>query len=228
VGHSADISFSPRALIDLKESLLDKIKHSVFIADLAERIISEAVHTRTHSKILESKLSFSSDFMIDKGEFFSDYQGYETIVQFWATMGIEKVVVGKTYLGKEIFAFKFGTGSKSVVFHGAIHAREWIGPAAVSYIGMKLATDSKYEDLRAAFTFYVIPVLNVCILILILARLMDMSIHAPKGNECTAKICKLQRDVWEQTLTGTLDSIGIKEARVIEPVLRYQSILSTL
>jgi hypothetical protein len=161
VGLEADISFSPRALRDLKESLLDKLEHSVFILDVQEKIDSEAEHTRKHSFALSRKLATNSDDTIGKYEFFSDYQGYETIVQFWIDMSrtrdIQKVVVGQTYLGVDIIAFKFGTGPKSIVFHGGMHAREWIGPAAVSYMGVKLETEPEYEDLRKAFTFYVIP-----------------------------------------------------------------------
>ncbi|KAG0357899.1 hypothetical protein BC939DRAFT_454313 [Gamsiella multidivaricata] len=53
---------------------------------------------------------------------------------------------------------------KAIVFHGGQHAREWIGPATVSYIAKELIlgykTNKKITLLLDQFEFVIIPVLN--------------------------------------------------------------------
>jgi murein tripeptide amidase MpaA len=93
---------------------------------------------------------------------FADYQDVQTIWAFLAAIpGVTQISIGKTYLGENMNAFKIGTGSKHIVFHGGIHAREWISPATVTYIAHQLATNPEAAELRNKFTFYVLPVLNV-------------------------------------------------------------------
>lgn len=52
-----------------------------------------------------------------------------------------------------------------MLFHGAIHAREWIGPAVVSYIATSLlsgyGTDESITKLLDTFSYTIIPVLNI-------------------------------------------------------------------
>jgi murein tripeptide amidase MpaA len=65
-------------------------------------------------------------------------------------------------LGAPIIAFEIGTGTKSIVRNGGVHAREWMSPMAVTYIAAYLAGDSADAILmRSKFKFHIIPVLNV-------------------------------------------------------------------
>jgi carboxypeptidase A1 len=58
-----------------------------------------------------------------------------------------------------------GVTPRNILFHGGIHAREWIGPATVSFIATKLlqgyGTDPTITNILNHFTFHIIPVLNV-------------------------------------------------------------------
>ncbi|KAI8603738.1 hypothetical protein EDD21DRAFT_368218 [Dissophora ornata] len=53
---------------------------------------------------------------------------------------------------------------KAIVIHGGQHAREWIGPATVSYIAKELilgyGTSKKITELVDTFEFVIVPVLN--------------------------------------------------------------------
>ena len=84
----------------------------------------------------------------------------------------EKITVGKSYKKREIEGIKIGGNSTSlasapqkVVFHGGIHAREWIGPATVTYIATQLLkgynTDANITAILKKYEFHIIPVLNV-------------------------------------------------------------------
>jgi hypothetical protein len=73
--------------------------------------------------------------------------------------------IGQTFEGNPIRGIKIHsgantTGSKEMVFHGGIHAREWISAAVVTYIATQLLKRSN-ETLLHHFTYSIIPVLNM-------------------------------------------------------------------
>ncbi|XP_072047134.1 carboxypeptidase B-like [Amphiura filiformis] len=100
-----------------------------------------------------------------------DYNNYNTIadIEQWvqdtaassslATAG----VLGTSYEGRSIRYIKISSGGskRAVVFHGGIHAREWITPATVMYMARYLVEGrAGATDMLNKFDFYIIPVMN--------------------------------------------------------------------
>ena len=54
-----------------------------------------------------------------------------------------------------------GTNKPAVFIDGGIHAREWVSPAAVTYLIHRMVeTEGEYNNLLDKFTFYVLPIVN--------------------------------------------------------------------
>ncbi|KAJ3253220.1 hypothetical protein HK103_000808 [Boothiomyces macroporosus] len=148
----------PKSIDSTIKSKLTGIKHKVYIDDLQKSIDQERQYSISNME------KFKNDYSLSEERVFSDYQDTLVYQSFLESLpGAEKIYLGKTYLGAEVNGVKFGSGDKHIVFHGGIHAREWIGPATVVYIANALSkgTDSDSLYLRKEFTFHVIPVLNV-------------------------------------------------------------------
>ncbi|KAJ3053216.1 corticosteroid- binding protein [Rhizophlyctis rosea] len=110
-------------------------------------------------------------------DYFTSYHKIEEIQHFYDSLQkqypdlVKPVEVGKTYEGRVIKGIEIDAtnGTKAnvrdVVFHGGIHAREWIGPAVVTYMANELLSkykeDNTVTDLLSKFRFVIIPVLNV-------------------------------------------------------------------
>ncbi|MCL2774910.1 MAG: M14 family metallocarboxypeptidase [Oscillospiraceae bacterium] len=88
---------------------------------------------------------------------------------FKSTKSIERVIIGKSYLGKNINLIKIGDGAHKVIYIGAHHAMEWL----TSIILMRFAEDfcKSYifnekmyaydpEYVLQARTVYIVPMLN--------------------------------------------------------------------
>ncbi|KAI9294974.1 hypothetical protein K502DRAFT_304349 [Neoconidiobolus thromboides FSU 785] len=76
--------------------------------------------------------------------------------------------IGNTYEGRPIKAITFrkpgASPSKSIIYHGGIHAREWISPATVITLissFSKYASDADISKLLDSFEYTFIPVVNV-------------------------------------------------------------------
>ncbi|KAJ3398163.1 Carboxypeptidase A4, partial [Chytridiales sp. JEL 0842] len=145
----------------IEKTLFKEIKHEVLMPNLQEIIDNERRHMEANSFVLESQLKAGITSNLTAATIFADYQSLESLNAFLTSLpGVTPVSFGTTYLGANIPGVKFGSGSKNVVFHGGIHAREWISPATVTYVTNFLATDPAAESLRNTFTFHVAPVLN--------------------------------------------------------------------
>ncbi|KAJ3282009.1 hypothetical protein HK104_011156 [Borealophlyctis nickersoniae] len=110
--------------------------------------------------------------------YFRKYHTIEEITEYYDSLAntypdlVEPFTVGKTYEGREIRGIHIHNKNssklnevKDFVFHGGIHAREWIGPAVVTYIATQLilknGEDQAVTDLLSKYRFSIIPVLNV-------------------------------------------------------------------
>ncbi|KAI8924129.1 hypothetical protein BC831DRAFT_436652 [Entophlyctis helioformis] len=113
---------------------------------------------------------------------------YDALVTKYPDL-VEPFSIGKTYEGREIFGIHIhanaargsprhrrrsssSSSSSSVnatvpqmLFHGGMHAREWIAPAVVTYLATELldryGKDETVTTLLQSFKFSIIPVLNV-------------------------------------------------------------------
>lgn len=77
---------------------------------------------------------------------------------------VEVVDAGRTYEGRSIKGVKvsFKSGNKGIFIEGGIHAREWIGPATVTYMLNELltSTDSSVRAMAEKYDWYVFPHAN--------------------------------------------------------------------
>lgn len=107
------------------------------------------------------------------------YNNYKSLAQYNARMDqmladhpalASPISIGTTHEGREIRGMRItGNGTsnvakKTVVFHGLIHAREWITGMTTMYAADNLldgyATDSRVQNVMDNVEFLVIPVLN--------------------------------------------------------------------
>lgn len=116
------------------------IKSTTIIENLQEKINQEVSEM---SKIPKFDPKSSEDFF-DK---FRTVAEINTWLQNKATTNpqfVQLVSAGKSFEKRDIFGIKIHNKSTrakgSVLFHGAIHAREWIAPSTVLYIANELLT----------------------------------------------------------------------------------------
>ena len=113
----------------------------------------------------------------DPDAFFREYRDIEELMALWdGFVGthpalISREVVGQSVEGRDIVGYTISGSAggeplskPTLVFNGTIHAREWISPMTVSYIGRGLVEgygiDDRITRLLDANTFRIIPVLN--------------------------------------------------------------------
>lgn len=102
---------------------------------------------------------------------FNSYHSYKDHLTFLSDLqakypsNSEIVTSGKSAAGNAITGLhiygKGGKGKPAVVFHGTVHAREWIGTMVNEYILYNIltgyGTDNSYLD---KYDFYIFPVVN--------------------------------------------------------------------
>ncbi|KAJ3121936.1 Carboxypeptidase A4 [Physocladia obscura] len=135
------------------------IPYMILIKDLQQIVDKERAQMEENSIPLHQALLSGVAVDLSASTIFSDWQSYETLCAFIASLpGVTPYgSIGSTYLGQDTLAYKFGSGPQSIVYHGGIHAREWISPATVAYLTNEIVSNT---TLTNAFTFYVLPVAN--------------------------------------------------------------------
>ena len=107
---------------------------------------------------------------------FNSYHAYADHLQFLRDLQAsyptrsEIVIAGNSGQGRPITGIHFygsgGKGSKpAIVFHGTVHAREWITTMVTEYMAFNLlsnyATNAEIQSFVDKYDFYVFPVVNV-------------------------------------------------------------------
>ncbi|OAQ65367.1 carboxypeptidase [Pochonia chlamydosporia 170] len=108
--------------------------------------------------------------------YFQSFHSYNDHLQWMRDMAAQyssnvKVVTsgttgeGNTITGLHIFGSSGGGAKPAVVFHGTVHAREWIVAMTLEYISKELITkyptDSAIKAVVDKYDFYIFPIVNV-------------------------------------------------------------------
>ncbi|SMY25063.1 unnamed protein product [Zymoseptoria tritici ST99CH_1A5] len=107
---------------------------------------------------------------------FNSYHSYAQHVQYWKDLNAafpsnsQPFVAGKSYEGRDIFGLKlFGKASstpkQAIIWHGTVHAREWITTMTVEYLAYNIINgyktgDAEYVSILDKYDFYIMPVVN--------------------------------------------------------------------
>ncbi|KAJ3325910.1 hypothetical protein HDV06_002295 [Boothiomyces sp. JEL0866] len=144
-GNVIDVRVPQNSVKEFK-SKVGEFTHSLIVENVQDLVDSEKTHSLVNTA----------------SSIYSDYQDTATLVKYLQGLpGTTPIKLGSTYGGNTIDGIKFGTGPKTIVFNGGIHAREWISPSVTTYVAdYLLSSDPTAVSLRSKFTFHVIPVLN--------------------------------------------------------------------
>ncbi|OLN85787.1 Metallocarboxypeptidase A-like protein-like protein 3 [Colletotrichum chlorophyti] len=136
--------------------------------DLGKEIRAEALAEKPVSLVKRGELPDLS--------WFDSYHSYDDHVQYWKNLhaafpdNSEWLDIGSSYEGRSIFGLRLwggeDTGTKPVVlWHGTVHAREWITTMTVEYLTYQLVNGYKSGDQNVtaffnAYDFYIVPFHN--------------------------------------------------------------------
>ncbi|POS69984.1 hypothetical protein DHEL01_v211621 [Diaporthe helianthi] len=160
VGSHFDVVVPPEKLAEF-ESL--QLRSTVLHADLGRSILAESATQSTWKR------------QADDLAWFDTYHAYEDHIKYFEDLqalfpnNSELISSGTSYEGRDLFGIHLwgdaGPGKRAVLYHGTVHAREWIATMTVEYLTLQLITGYKTgdSDVRAVldnFDFYIIPIVN--------------------------------------------------------------------
>ncbi|KAI8964496.1 hypothetical protein F5Y11DRAFT_363786 [Daldinia sp. FL1419] len=106
---------------------------------------------------------------------FDSYHDYEDHIQYFQDLheafpnNSELISSGTSYEGRNIFGLHLwgagGPGKPAVLYHGNVHAREWITSPVVEYISLQLVNrynggDDLIRSILDRYDFYIVPIVN--------------------------------------------------------------------
>ncbi|KAI0426096.1 hypothetical protein F5Y09DRAFT_76768 [Xylaria sp. FL1042] len=106
---------------------------------------------------------------------FDSYHDYQDHIQYFQSLhdlfpaNSEIISSGYSYENRSLYGIHLwgvdGPGKPAVLYHGTVHAREWISTAVTEYLTYKLVTEynSGDNDTRSVldkYDFYIIPIVN--------------------------------------------------------------------
>ncbi|KAJ3580049.1 hypothetical protein NPX13_g524 [Xylaria arbuscula] len=160
VGSHIDVVVAPDQLPVFEELGLE---YDVMHSDLGASISAESAR----SSLWGRQASNSS--------WFDSYHDYQDHIQYFQSLhellpdNSEIISSGYSYENRSLFGIHLwgsgGPGKPAVLYHGTVHAREWISTAVTEYLTYKLVTgySAGDEDVRAVldkYDFYIIPIVN--------------------------------------------------------------------
>ncbi|KAI1473138.1 uncharacterized protein F4812DRAFT_454955 [Daldinia caldariorum] len=155
-----DILVSPDQFATLEA--LD-IQYQVMHENLGDSIAAES----------NSKLAWKRQ--VDDLSWYESYHDYQDHIQYFEDLqksfpnNSELISSGTSYEGRNIYGLHLwgasGPGKPAVLYHGNVHAREWITSPVVEYITLQLVTGYKNGDSLTSFfldkyDFYIVPIVN--------------------------------------------------------------------
>ncbi|ORY18822.1 hypothetical protein BCR34DRAFT_596037 [Clohesyomyces aquaticus] len=113
---------------------------------------------------------------VNDPSWFNNYQTYDNHVRYFMDLqaafpkNSKLISAGKSYEGREIYGLhlwgKDGPGKPAVIYHGTVHAREWIATPVVEYITLQVLNEYRnsngntpYPSL-GSYDFYIFPIVN--------------------------------------------------------------------
>lgn len=170
IGDYVDISLSNE---DFEKFQTLGLTSSIMHEDLGADIAAE---TTDSSEYQATALERRQNGALPALSWFNSYHSYSEHVQYWNDLraafpsNSERFVVGRSYENREIFGLKLfgantGTSKKAVIWHGTVHAREWITTMTVEYLAYNIINgyrnnNATYRALLDEFDFYILPVVN--------------------------------------------------------------------
>lgn len=145
------------------------LDYSVMHADLGAVIAEEAAGLSSVSKRQAGSQGPESTW-------FNAYHSYADHVQYWRDMvagfprNSQRFTAGQSYENREIFGVKLfgnntGTTKSALVWHGTVHAREWISTMTVEFLAASIVAgykrnDPVYTAILDKFDIYILPIVN--------------------------------------------------------------------
>ncbi|KAI1495368.1 zinc carboxypeptidase [Biscogniauxia mediterranea] len=159
-GHHVDIVIAPDQL-DALEAL--GVEFHVMHDNLGDSIAAESASKSVWKRQVEDLSWYDS------------YHDYDDHIQYFQDLhdlfrdNSELVSSGTSYENRSIFGLHLwgadGPGKPAVLYHGTVHAREWITTKVVEYITLQLITgynngDNETQTILDKYDFYIFPVVN--------------------------------------------------------------------
>jgi murein tripeptide amidase MpaA len=133
--------------------------------------LAHSIARESHIKNSWKRQSNGSD-----DAWFDSYHAYEDHITWWRDLqssfpgNSNWTSTGTSYEGRDMFGVHFwgadGPGKKpAVVYHGTVHAREWITAPVIEYIAKQLvdgykAGDNETKSFLDKYDFYMFPIVN--------------------------------------------------------------------
>jgi hypothetical protein len=144
LGDHLDISVSKDNVAKF-ESL--GLEYTVMHEDLGADILEEA------SSLTSASTSRLAGALPDS-TWFNSYHSYNDHVQYWRDLNAafpknsQYFVAGKSYQNRDIFGVKLfgnntGTKKDALIWHGSVHAREWIAGMTVEFIAASIVDGTR-------------------------------------------------------------------------------------
>lgn len=227
----ADIVVAPND-VDAFESL--KLDFTTLHENLGDSIVSESP---SHKKWKRQA---------DDESWYDEFHNYEDHIDYFRDLHAQfpnnskLVSSGKSYQNRNIYGLHLwgeaGPGKPAVLYHGTVHAREWISAPTVEYITLQLIKgfkggDKDVQTILNKYDFYIFPFVNpdgfVSCPHLPLSNLVSNKIRStpPRlivSGERTANLLLLQhqtRHVSVATSIATGSLVGIPTREVLRQTL---------
>jgi murein tripeptide amidase MpaA len=157
-----------------ESSVLDVVVAADKVKAVSALASKSTVITNDVGAALEEEGGFSA-YAVPSETWFTTYHSYADHIQFLRdlqgafTTQSEIITSGASVGGRALTGIHIwgsgGKGSKpAVLFHGTVHAREWISTMTVEYMAWQLLTkyssDTSVKALVDKFDFYIMPIVN--------------------------------------------------------------------
>ncbi|KAI1644635.1 uncharacterized protein F4817DRAFT_346318 [Daldinia loculata] len=155
-----DILISPDQVVTFEALDLD---YQVMHKNLGDSISSESISKSVFSR-QTGDLSW-----------YDSYHDYQDHIQYFEDLqksfpnNSELISSGTSYEGRNIYGLHLwgasGPGKPAVLYHGNVHAREWITSPVVEYITLQLVSgyndgDNLTRSFLDKYDFYIVPIVN--------------------------------------------------------------------